>query len=191
MKRTVERIVLGSKVEFKQEELSTKIISDILSYLYNDKKTARQVAEHIKKHQMVAVFYLEYLMNQGIVTCVEERIGYSMERFFEVEYKQKDMNMETKVDNKSEQIRIANHMADQIRDIIIGIEKGDCNYISYTVSMISREEAGNLINEQRKLEEMMSDLEKNHDDENIERERYIMVSTMAPYKSNENDGVDE
>lgn len=191
MEKIVKSIVIDSNVELDVSQLDSKVVSDLLTYLYGDKKTIYQIAKYLHRHQMFATYYLECLLRGGLVTCLEEDMPSGIERFYTVSAQPTKLNMETRINKESEQIRVANEMGEQLRDVIVSLNKNDVNNISYIVSMLSDETAKDLVIDQQKLEKKMADAEKEVVDGEKNRQKYIMISMIAPYKFELDEPLDE
>lgn len=191
MENMINRVMFGSKVDKDLDSLDTKVVSDILTYLYGDKKNVHQIARRLDMHPMQIVYILECMLRQGVIAGIEEHNGAGIENYYTVADGNNNVEMQTKVSGNAQKIKIATEMGEQIRDVIISTEKGDCHYISYTVSMLTEGQAQALCSKQEKLENKMSEMEEENIDSSFEKEKYIMITTIAPYKLDEEQEANE
>ena len=181
--REITSVLIGGRENVSAEDFfDGKLVSSILTYIYGDKKTVRQIARHLTVHQMRVVLCLDYMIKNNLIVCTEETLAYGIERYYFVPTHEDKIKMETKVKGKAEKIRVANELGDQLRDVIVSLSADDKKNISYTVSMIAPKDADLLVKEQKRLELMMTEMEKEDKHKEEGAEKYIMISTLAPYK---------
>lgn len=162
-------------------EYDGKIISGIISYLYGDKKTVCQIAKHLKIHQIQVTMYLDYLLKEEIIGYVEEKMSYGRDKYYYV--CMNDSKIETRVSSKKNEIvKLADDFGNKIKKLMISSKPTDINNISYTVAMISEEDAQVIIDAQKKIERIMCKMESDSKEKESNLEKYIMVSMMTPYR---------
>lgn len=181
MKRPITAITFGGRIGDKfDEEIDVKIVSNILSYIYSDRKTVKQISRKLNMHLIRTTMYLDYLVRENMISCIEEESSFGIERYFFIEKESGDVKVQTKVRGENAIIQIANEMGEKTKDIIASLNKEDKKSISYTIAMLSDEEAEQIMIAKKKLDELMSNLETKSNE--TKSNRYILMSTFATYK---------
>lgn len=192
MSRPITAVTFGGRIGDKfDEEVDMKIVSNIMSYIYSDRKTVKQISRKLNMHIIRTTMYLDYLVRENMISCIEEEGPFGAERYFFIEKESADVKVETRVRGENALIQIANEMGEKTKDIIVSLSKEDKKSISYTISMLSDEDAEEIMIAKKKLDELMNSLESKSNEIKAKSNRYILMSTFAPYKfeSDKKEGV--
>ncbi|WP_192812677.1 hypothetical protein [Clostridium tunisiense] len=153
-----------------------------MSYIYSDRKTVKQISRKLNMHLIRTTLYLDYLVREGMVSCIEEESSFGVERYFFIEKESEDVKVQTRVRGENALIQIANEMGEKTKDIIVSLSKEDKKSISYTISMLSDEDVEEIMMAKKKMDDLMNSLESKSNEAKTKSSRYILMSTFAPYK---------
>lgn len=187
MDKTVKNVVIGENNVVLDSECDAKIMSDMLSYIYGDKKTVSQIARNMNMHPLQVVLYLNDMVRNELLSFHDESTTLGSERYYYVQELKNNIKMKIHVNSENEKIRIASSVGNQLREVICSLEPKDTKSISFTISMIGKQDAEILIKEQKKLQKLMDEMEKNYKNSGNESDKYIMFSAVAPYKLDADD----
>lgn len=183
MNATLKKVTLGNSViDNTGNNLQSHILTLIISYIYSEKRTLSQIANHINMHQIKVMLYLDYLLNENIIMCVEEKIGDLIEKYFYMDIQESNYDISTKVTDHNTLNVVANDMGDKLKKTLLNIETGDINKISYYIASLSEKNAKIMVDEISKLIDKMEELETLSEDE--EKQEYILLTALAPHHMN-------
>lgn len=182
MSQFVETVSFGDGVGKKlDQDIDKHIVSDIMSFIYGDKKTVKQISRKLNIHFLKTTMYLDNLVREEFVKCVEEKGTIGIERFYYVESEDVNYDLYESVKEKEGLYKAASKLGNKFKEVVRSIEKEDINDVAYTVAMLTDNNAEKVLEAQRDLEKLIINLE----DENKENEvvkKYNLMTAFAPYK---------
>lgn len=183
MGKAIKNITLGEYKNCNDEKkYDSQIISNIIFYVYGEKRTVTQIANKINMHPIKTVLYLDYMLQENIISCIEEDRNNGIERFFFVDNEDSEISMQTRVSGEHEIIHTANKLGNQLKSMIMSMNSDHINKISTVMAFLSEEDAKKVIVAQQELINLIIRLEENSKSSKKEEKKYMLISSFAPYE---------